>query len=173
MISMDNKDWKEIENSVLGDFNSDVAGLMKWRYCLKCKVFRPPRAHHCSICGYCVTRMDHHCPWVGNCVGHQNHKLFWLFLFNAFSGCSIVSARMAFNIFAESSFIEFERNSYFVVTMLFCSALILSLSGLLGMHTYLILCNMSTVEAGALYYENPFCHMKRKMLNNKERNQSS
>ena len=36
----------------------------RYRTCRKCKVFKPPRAHHCSICQRCVLKMDHHCPWV-------------------------------------------------------------------------------------------------------------
>ena len=53
------------------------------KQCRRCKeggVFKPPRAHHCSICNRCVVKMDHHCPWVNNCVGLGNHKFFLLFI---------------------------------------------------------------------------------------------
>eukprot|EP00039_Didymoeca_costata_P001968 m.56624 g.56624 ORF g.56624 m.56624 type:complete len:317 (-) comp11049_c0_seq2:67-1017(-) len=47
--------------------------------CRKCQNYRPRFAHHCSICGRCVRRMDHHCPWINNCVGEDNQKYFMLF----------------------------------------------------------------------------------------------
>lgn len=34
-----------------------------YRYCEKCILIKPDRAHHCSVCSACVPKMDHHCPW--------------------------------------------------------------------------------------------------------------
>ncbi|KAJ8949805.1 hypothetical protein NQ318_000503 [Aromia moschata] len=51
------------------------------RYCTLCSQIKPDRAHHCSVCGFCVLKMDHHCGWVNNCVGFSNYKSFILMLF--------------------------------------------------------------------------------------------
>jgi len=56
------------------DFQHQIAD------CRHCKQPKPLRAHHCTICGYCVFKMDHHCPWINNCVGQNNHRYFILFL---------------------------------------------------------------------------------------------
>ncbi|KAF8841075.1 zf-DHHC-domain-containing protein [Paxillus ammoniavirescens] len=72
--------------------------LPEYRYCSKCKIVKPPRAHHCRACGTCILKYDHHCPcWcillvefhhliypsavgIGHCVGAFNHKFFVNFL---------------------------------------------------------------------------------------------
>lgn len=49
--------------------------------CDKCDSFKPLRAHHCSVCGKCVLKMDHHCRkwrewnrgWIVRNLEHE-HK---------------------------------------------------------------------------------------------------
>ena len=55
----------------------------KRRFCRKCKLFKPDRAHHCRTCNSCVLKMDHHCSWINTCVGYHNYKAFLLFLLYA------------------------------------------------------------------------------------------
>jgi palmitoyltransferase len=50
------------------------------RTCRRCGTFKPHRAHHDSVSGRCVVKMDHYCPWVNNTVGFRNHKHFLLFV---------------------------------------------------------------------------------------------
>lgn len=61
------------------------------RFCEKCKIIKPDRAHHCSVCSCCVLKMDHHCPWVNNCVNFYNYKYFVLFLGYALVYCLYVA----------------------------------------------------------------------------------
>lgn len=72
---------------VVVDVNHKARSFKNFRFCTKCDCIKPPRTHHCSICGVCVMRMDHHCPWVGNCVGLMTHKYFFCYLFWTVVAC--------------------------------------------------------------------------------------
>ncbi|GBG65899.1 hypothetical protein CBR_g54190 [Chara braunii] len=79
---------------VAGDGRAAVGagtGHERVRYCRKCCAYKPPRCHHCSVCGRCVLKMDHHCIWVANCVGACNYKFFLLFLVYTMLETSFVS----------------------------------------------------------------------------------
>ncbi|KAI9186216.1 hypothetical protein LWI28_014954 [Acer negundo] len=57
------------------------------RECSTCKILKPARSKHCSICDRCVARFDHHCGWMNNCIGEKNTRYFMAFLLWHFFLC--------------------------------------------------------------------------------------
>uniref|UniRef100_A0A1I8PRL7 Palmitoyltransferase n=1 Tax=Stomoxys calcitrans TaxID=35570 RepID=A0A1I8PRL7_STOCA len=126
------------------------------RFCDKCRIIKPDRCHHCSVCGTCVLKMDHHCPWVNNCVCFNNYKFFVLFLGYALLYCLYVALTSLeyFIRFWRSEFLEqgeltsggmgrFHILFLFFVSLMFA----ISLVSLFGYHIYLVLKNRTTLEA--------------------------
>ncbi|XP_076333598.1 palmitoyltransferase ZDHHC20-B-like [Tachypleus tridentatus] len=118
------------------------------RFCDKCHHIKPDRAHHCSVCGVCVLKMDHHCPWVNNCVSFSNYKFFILFLGYALIYCVFIAATSL------QYFIQFWKNNLegfgrFHILFLFFVAIMfaISLVSLFGYHCYLVSVNRSTLES--------------------------
>lgn len=119
------------------------------RYCRKCKAWKPPRAHHDSMTGRCVLRMDHYCIWVLNCVGLLNYKFFALFLFYACIGCTASAALLVkpcIDAFSSSG-PEVGALIFTFVTFVFSVAFSLALFGFVIMHGRLCALNMTTIEA--------------------------
>ncbi|KAJ0499694.1 putative protein S-acyltransferase [Helianthus annuus] len=121
------------------------------RYCRKCNHIKPPRCHHCSVCGRCVLKMDHHCVWVVNCVGAQNYKYFLLFLFYTLLETSLVTLSLLpyFVAFFSDGEIAGSPSTLATTFLAFVLNLAFALSvfGFLIMHASLVSGNTTTIEA--------------------------
>ncbi|XP_059296644.1 probable protein S-acyltransferase 16 isoform X4 [Lycium ferocissimum] len=110
------------------------------RYCQKCSLYKPPRAHHCRVCNRCVLRMDHHCVWMNNCVGHANYKIFFIFVLYAVIACIYSLVLLVGSITIDAPKDDQQSEGLLLVP------LSLALCVFLGWHVHLILQNKTTIE---------------------------
>ncbi|XP_061454915.1 palmitoyltransferase ZDHHC9 isoform X2 [Rhineura floridana] len=142
--------------------------IVKLKYCYTCKIFRPPRASHCSICDNCVERFDHHCPWVGNCVGKRNYRYFYLFILSLSLLTIYIFSFNIVYITLRSLKIGFlntlKETPGTVLEVLICFFTLWSVVGLTGFHTFLVALNQTTNEdikgswTGKNRVQNPYSH---------------
>ncbi|OAX44337.1 zf-DHHC-domain-containing protein [Rhizopogon vinicolor AM-OR11-026] len=121
------------------------------RFCRKCWVPKPDRAHHCSICNRCVLKMDHHCPWLGGkCIGFRTYPAFVHFLacITALSAYIATISVSAFWWSFNHSFLVLvitPLHELFLATFSVCITLVVG--SFLVYHIHLITTNQTTVES--------------------------
>ncbi|XP_045516785.1 palmitoyltransferase ZDHHC2-like isoform X5 [Pieris brassicae] len=148
-------DTEEAQRTVLENYAKDLPIVTRTmsgsvRYCNRCVLVKPDRAHHCSICARCVLKMDHHCPWVNNCVCFHNYKFFMLFLGYALLYCIfIMSTCLPYFIrFWKGDFGAAGSSGRYHIVFAFFVALMfaVSLGSLFGYHCYLVSHNRTTLD---------------------------
>lgn len=147
---------EDAQRTILENFAKDLPIVTRTmsgsvRYCNRCVLVKPDRAHHCSICSRCVLKMDHHCPWVNNCVCFHNYKFFMLFLGYALMYCLFIMATCLpyFIRFWKGDFgTAASAGRYHIVFAFFVALMFaISLGSLFGYHCYLVANNRTTLEA--------------------------
>lgn len=127
------------------------------KYCVTCRLWRPPRAKHCRYCKACVRGFDHHCAWVGTCIGERNHLYFTSFLFcvtaltlYVLSGSLYVLLEETTHVKAKTRYEEFieavQHNPWVFLVFLLCVFFVLTVGNLFVFHVYLIWTNQTTNE---------------------------
>lgn len=139
-IEIDENKLVELENQFL-----EMKGL---RWCNHCQNLKPPRAHHCKQCNYCVLKMDHHCPWIVNCIGFYNYKFFILMIFYGDVSLFIMFFSYFFCLKYYVFLDDVDFFSLFIVELLFFGMAVFCflITTFFFFHLYLICNNKTTIE---------------------------
>mmetsp|Transcript_738 Transcript_738/g.1436 ORF Transcript_738/g.1436 Transcript_738/m.1436 type:complete len:263 (+) Transcript_738:295-1083(+) len=127
--------------------------LLGGTFCVKCNYYKPPNAHHCSMCKVCIMDMDHHCPWLNTCIGANNLRYFFQFLVWATFGCLFMCVLQASEVYGVL-WRDYKIAKYYTALSRFmlmfsfmsCFALVIALAIFAGFHAYLILSDNSTLD---------------------------
>ena len=89
----------------------------------------------------------HNCPWIANCVGYRNYRHFYLFMLYLWWGCVYIVGLIVPTIIAPQP----GHHSSISDTPLFLSLVVAfagwaGLTGMLGLHTWLVVTNQTTLE---------------------------
>lgn len=117
------------------------------RWCETCRHVKPDRAHHCSVCGKCVLKMDHHCPWVNNCICFTTYKYFLLFLsYSLLFSFYVVLTTLEYFVSFWQNYSEGPKKCHILFLFFVAIMFALSLLSLYGYHIHLVINNRTTLE---------------------------
>lgn len=151
VIPRDNTNTGKAKKRDRRDLSKVIDGV-KYKWCMTCRIYRPPRSKHCPICDNCVDKFDHHCPWVGNCVGRRNYVFFQRFIHTSFiliiAGfvlsyihLSMYAHKKGYNLIEAMAY-----NPGVMVTLSISFVGLLPVGGLSVYHAYLASVNRTTNE---------------------------
>ncbi|KAH9952102.1 DHHC palmitoyltransferase-domain-containing protein [Amylocystis lapponica] len=130
------------------------SGVVRTKFCITCRTYRPPRSSHCKMCDNCVDGCDHHCQWVNNCVGHRNYSSFFTFLFSAVTTLVLVICTTALHLYLLTrnfglSFrgaLSTPEGTGSAIAFMMSLLVIWPVLALLAYHLRLLLLNVTTIE---------------------------
>lgn len=119
------------------------------RKCNYCMIYKPPRAHHCSVCNKCFLKYDHHCKFLGVCIAFYNYKFYYLFLITASLYSTFVNIFLLITLFQRPELSgNIKIHFSITVSVLFIELFLVTRKFII--HFFYISRNETTVESIAL-----------------------
>ncbi|KRH95261.1 putative DHHC-type Zn-finger protein [Pseudoloma neurophilia] len=145
-------DKKYLEKSFFNPFIYQEIESKKRKMLKKCDVcqtYKPPRAHHCTICNKCFLKYDHHCLFLGVCIAFYNYKFFYLFSLTSIIYNIFVITLLMINLL-RNKILKTNPKVHFIMCILSSSIILIFCLKKLIKHSFNISRNETTTEAISL-----------------------